>query len=196
MKWIIGFTLLIVFIGTVLGLSLSGLNPWTNPAQARQIDLQTNYQAQKNDLALQEEQNRMAAEAKQAEQNLIQDQENHAQALRNSQRFADAGSIMVIVFGGALSIGVIILAIRKAFSRKGNFIPVEPVKVLEEPNLRTTYIRPLPVRQPYDPWNNPGYRESMIKQARDNEIQTRRINKVCKSNPSSSSGYNRLPRAS
>jgi hypothetical protein len=172
MNKIIGFTLLIIVIGTVLGLGLSGLNPWISPAEARQMDVETQYKAQKYNLELQETQNRITAENKQADQNLLQDQQIHEQTMINNQRLADTGRIMLIAFSSAVSVSIIILSIRMISSTKGAKIPVrqtrvpETVTIASESTKKVHIIHP---RETYDPWNNPGYQRSIIRQAGDNE---------------------------
>jgi hypothetical protein len=169
MDKIIGFTLLIIVVGVILGLGLGDLNPWTSPAEARKLDAGTAYQAKLNELTLQEKEAQNAAEAKQAEQDLLQDQQIHEQSLANNQRLANTGRIMLIVFCGAVSTSIIILSIRMAIPKKGITIPVRQTKLPEKATLTPVKVRVLPAREPYDPWKQPEYQKSIIQQACDNE---------------------------
>jgi hypothetical protein len=116
MRWIIGFTILILIVGVVSGVLMGGLNPWQNPAEAERIRINTAHQAAMN--ALQEQMAQAKTEADiqfiQRAEKMLDAQNAHdiqalAQDLENRRTSFNTWMTILTFFAGAISISIIIV---------------------------------------------------------------------------------------
>ncbi len=168
MRWIVSFTLIIIIFGTVFGLILGGLNPWTNPAKANRMNIETAHKQAVYQLQEQLARARTEAEIQeiQRQQALLDAQYQHdIQALNQDLAHRETAfkTWMAVLtnVGGALSITLVISTTMWVGSKaltdvRSHSLNEKPVKKVVPPVEKT--IQPLPERKPYDPWSSPVYR--------------------------------------
>lgn len=179
MRWIVNFTLMIVVFGTILGLVLGGLNPWTNPAEANRINMETEH---KQTMYTLEE--RLSTAKTEAEiQRIEQDMEMQAaqyehdkkvliQNLENRQIAFNTWMQVVTMLGGAFSIILVIATIMWLRSK----YPVQPRVVLMANHAGNKAVPPVEMVIPNEAmpeyeenWHEDEFRKAKIDEARARE---------------------------
>lgn len=184
MRWIVSFTMVIGVFGTIFGLAISGMNPWTSPAEADRMYMETAHQQEVYQLeerlllaetdaeiqAIQREQERLNAQHEHDLQLLAQDVENRKLAFRTLMTvLAIAGSVfsVVLIVGTALWIGSKVISVNRPAPKSDNmnnsFVPPMEKK-----------IRTWPEREPYEPFETPQRRYERRLAERQEEIQAQR----------------------
>lgn len=166
MRWIVNFTLIIAVFGTIFGLVLGGLNPWTSPAEANRINMETTHQQAVYELeerlaAAQTESEILAIQRKQELLNAQYERDIQilAQDVVNKQRMADT-VINLVIFAGVTTgivaaIGALILAIAKAAAILRSAPKTQPVVKPSRSIPTMQVVKPLPERESYDPLVSP-----------------------------------------
>lgn len=79
MRWIVGFTVIIMLFGTLFGIFAGGLNPWINPAKAERINIENAHKQAVYELQEQLAQAQTEADIQdlQREQRLLEAQYQH-----------------------------------------------------------------------------------------------------------------------
>lgn len=180
MKWIVNFTMIIVFFGIIFGLVLGGLNPWKSPAEADQIYMETAHQQAVYQLEerLMQAKTDSEIQAIQREQELLNAQHEHdmqvlAQDIENRQTAFRTWMTILILVGGAFAITIFIGTVLWIGSKA--IVNVRSVPSYQAPTQ--TFIPPIekrirtwPERKPYEPLETPQHRYERRLAERQQEI--------------------------